>query len=352
MDGMLRDTSGRRGRAGAGILATEPVAPAPIRAQVTALAARIRRRANGSRRAARVRRRPPTPPPTWSWPRCCWPPSSRPATWASCWAPWPRPPAHTRACGCGSPPGGPGSAPRSGSSSPPPWRWCSGLLACSRAFLQPYDTAAGQLVLLRSAACSPPRSGWLRTIAAGSANRRVPHPARRPRPPARGAVVTAALCAGGGFGLGLLAIASGLAPAPGRLAAALAALTRHPARPCVHAGRRRVGGPDGPPVAAAAGRHRPAQRPCAADLAMLGRPPAGSSPSRPPPPSPGCCSPRPRPVCWRSAGSEPGLAAARRRRDRARGAGFVLPGAGRPRRGRRPPRGRPGTPWRRSWTWS
>ena len=93
---MLRDTISAAAGLEQAILAAEPVAPAPVREHVTLLAARIRRGNGCPPRCAPSPPRPPTPPPTWSSRRCCWAPSSRPATWPSCWAASPTPPASRR----------------------------------------------------------------------------------------------------------------------------------------------------------------------------------------------------------------------------------------------------------------
>jgi tight adherence protein C len=85
--------------------------------------------------------------------------------------------------------------------------------------------------------------------------------------------MTAALLAGAGLGLGLLAIAAGLAPRLARLADALAFLTRQPPAPVVtlDAGgwAARLGRPAAP-LLAGLGLPGKALR---ADLAILGRPP-------------------------------------------------------------------------------
>ena len=87
----------RRGRAGAGHPGRRAGRPrADPRARGAAGRPDPPRAAAAGRRCARSPPRPPTRPPTWSWRRCCWPPSSRPATWPSCWAAWPTPPASTR----------------------------------------------------------------------------------------------------------------------------------------------------------------------------------------------------------------------------------------------------------------
>ncbi len=86
--------------------------------------------------------------------------------------------------------------------------------------------------------------------------------------------MTAALLLGGGFGLGLAAIAFGLAPARPPLAAVLAALTRPPQpAPALPAEEGGWAARAGRPFAAVlAGLGLPSDR-VRSDLAVLGRPP-------------------------------------------------------------------------------
>ena len=95
-----RDAAGhdlRRGRAGAGHPGRRAGRPrAGPRARRAAGRADPPRASGCPPRCARSPPRPPTPPPTSSSRRCCWAPSSRPATWPSCWAAWPTRPASTR----------------------------------------------------------------------------------------------------------------------------------------------------------------------------------------------------------------------------------------------------------------
>ena len=102
--------------------------------------------------------------------------------------------------------------------------------------------------------------------------------------------MTAALLAGTGFGLGLLAIAAGLAPRPASLADALDFLTRQRPAPVITLDAGGWAARLGRPAAALlAGLGLPGKT-LRADLAILGRPRNGCWPSRPPPPLPGSCS--------------------------------------------------------------
>ena len=102
--------------------------------------------------------------------------------------------------------------------------------------------------------------------------------------------MTAALLAGTGFALGLIAIAAGLAPSRTSLADALDFLTRPRPAPVLTLDAGGWAARLGRPAAALlAGLGLPGKT-LRADLAILGRPRNGCWPSRPPPPSPACCS--------------------------------------------------------------
>ena len=104
--------------------------------------------------------------------------------------------------------------------------------------------------------------------------------------------MTAALLAGTGFGLGLLVIAAGLAPRRASLADALDFLTRQRPAPVITLDAGSWAARLGRPAAALlAGLGLPGKT-LRSDLAILGRPRNGCWPSRPPPPSPACCSSR------------------------------------------------------------
>ena len=335
-------------------LATAPVAPEPIRD--------AGHRPGRPAAARRTPRRPrcgrsppswPTPPATWSSPRCCSPPQQQASDLGrAAGQPGRDRPRARGACGCGSTPGGPGSAPRCGSSSPPRWRWCwacwsSAARSCRRMTPRPGSWCSLAVGGLFAAAF------WLlRKIARFGEPPAFPHPARRPRPPARGAVVTAALLLGAGFGLGL---AGHRVRARARPAAAGRGARRpHPATQPAPALPAEEGGwaaRAGRPVRRRPGRPGPAQRPGPV------RPGRARPPARPAARRAGhrrdhrAAAPPGHDRRPRAGRGGPGLAAARRRLGDPGRRRVPAARPGRARRGRRGAGTTSATPCRRSWTW-
>ena len=165
---------GRRGRAGAGDPGHRPHRPRPDpRAGHRAWPPGS---ARGSGCPTRCGPSPPSPPtrsPTWSPPRCSWPPSSRPATWASCCPAWPTPPASTPRMRLRIAAGRARVRTASRIIIAVTVALTAGLLAWSRAFLAPYDSPAGQLVLLAVGGCFAAAFWWLHKIAGFGENPRI-----------------------------------------------------------------------------------------------------------------------------------------------------------------------------------